>query len=332
MLVLTQADVQRLLPMDACMDVMTDALKSLARGDAVLPLRHIHRLPDAGGLLALMPAYVATLQATGLKAITVFPGNHGTAFDSHQGAVLLFDTQHGQLQAIVDATAITAIRTAAVSGVATRALARPNATVLAILGSGVQARSHLSAMTHARRITEVRVWSRDGERARRFADREAERHGVPVSVHDSVQTAVDGADIICTTTASTRPVLHGAWIASGTHINAVGASVATSRELDTPAVVGARVIVDRRESALNEAGDIIEPLREGAIDATHIAGELGEVLLGRVVGRQTPAEITLFKSLGLAIEDLAAAHYVHQQARALGVGVPVDLGGVRDDD
>lgn len=318
--------------MDECMDVMADALSALARGEAILPLRPVMRLPEKVGALGLMPSYLANIKAMGLKAVSVFPGNHGTRYDSHQGAVLLFEATHGQLLSVMDATSITAIRTAAVSGVATRLLARADAQSLAILGSGTQARTHFGAMMEARGIKTVRVWSRNDERATRFADLEAKRNGIEVRAAATVEEAVAGADIICTTTAAPEPILKGEWISPGTHINAVGSSVPFTRELDTAAVKNARLYVDRRESTLNEAGDFLFAKREGAIDDSHIVGEIGEILLGTVEGRRTPGEITLFKSLGLGIEDLAAANHIYRRAVERGAGVSVELGGERDDE
>jgi ornithine cyclodeaminase len=240
---------------------------------------------------------------------------------------MLFDAAVGRPLAIVDATVITAIRTAAVSGVATKLLARPEAADLAILGSGTQARTHLAAMLLARPIRRVRVWSRTPAHAARFAEAEGGRHGRVIEATGSARDAVDGADLICTTTASPEPILEGAWLGPGAHINAVGSSVPVARELDTDAVVRSRLFVDRRESALNEAGDFLFPKKEGAVSDAHIQGEIGELLLGSVAGRTSPDQITLFKSLGLAIEDLAAAHHVYTRAQSEGVGTRVPLGG-----
>ncbi|MDB4907989.1 MAG: Delta(1)-pyrroline-2-carboxylate reductase [Gemmatimonadetes bacterium] len=331
-LVVNQAEVRRLLPMRECMDVMVEALSALARGEAILPLRPMMWLPERVGVLAMMPSYLGSIHAMGVKVISVFPGNHGTQFDSHQGAVLLFEATHGQLLAMMDATEITAIRTAAVSGVATRLLARSDARSLAILGTGVQARTHLAAMVEARDIGSVRVWSRNGERATQFADREGRRHGIPVSVSGSAREAVLDADIICTTTSSREPVLEGEWIAPGAHVNAVGASIPSARELSTSAVQRSRLYVDRRESTLNEAGDFLMAKQDGAIGDDHIVGEIGELLLGSVAGRRGSEEVTLFKSLGIAIEDLASASYIYRKALEQGVGTSVELGGERDDD
>ena len=331
-LIVNGSEVQTLLPMDECIDVMADALAALARGEAIVPLRQIMWLPEKIGALGMMPSYIGSMNAVGLKVITVFPGNHETKYDSHQGAVLLFEATHGQLLAIMDATTITAIRTAAVSGAATRLLARTDAGDLAILGSGVQARTHLAAMLHSRPIRKVRVWSRDAEHSQRFAERESKRHGVPISAVATVQDAVKEADIICTTTSAREPILKGEWIRPGTHINAVGSSVAFARELDSTAVKIARLFVDRRESTLNEAGDFLLARKEGIVDDSHIAGEIGELIIGQTDGRRTSDEITLFKSLGLGIEDLAAANHIYRKAIGSNAGSAVELGGERDED
>ncbi len=329
MLLLSDRDVAALLPMAACMETMADVLRTLASGGAALPLRTVMRLPNGPNAFAVMPAYLASPEAVGAKVITVFPGNDATPLDSHQGAVLLFDTAHGELRAILDASSITAIRTAAVSGVATRALARDDAHDLAILGAGVQAQTHLDAMMEARTIDRVRVWSRTPAKAAAFVARNAARHPALIEASADARTAVEGADIICTVTASRTPVLEGAWISPGAHVNAVGASLATARELDSAAVARASLFVDRRESAVNEAGDFLIPRNEGTIGDDHIRGELGQVLTGAITGRVRPDEITLFKSLGLAIEDLAAAYHIYVQAVHHGVGTRVELGGLR---
>jgi alanine dehydrogenase len=326
-LIINQHEIRRLLPMDECIEVMAEALKTLAHGDAVLPLRPTMPVPDGLGRLVMMPSYLGRPATIGLKVLTIFPGNEGTPFDAHQGAVLLFEPEHGSLQAILDATEITAIRTAAVSGVATRLLARDDAGDLALIGSGVQARTHLDAMQAARQLRRVRVWSRNPDHARAFAEREAPNRPYVVVAAPDAEAAVEGADIICTVTSASEPVVRGEWIEPGAHINAIGSSRATMRELDTAAVVKSHLFVDRRESALSEAGDLLIPKQEGAIGDDHIKGELGDLLLGRVTGRRSPEEYTLFKSLGLAIEDAAAAHHVYRRAVERGLGTWVELAG-----
>lgn len=329
-LVIGQQEVSKVLTMADCIGVIREALKTLARGEAVLPLRQGLTQPDRKGVLVAMPSFLGQPSALGLKAISVFPGNRDTPFESHQGAVLLFETEHGKLLSIVDAGSVTAIRTAAASGVATDLLARKNATNLAILGSGTQASTHLESMLAVRsRIARIRVWSRNPEHAKRFAKYESNRLGRRVEAVDHAEDAIRGADLICTTTSATTPVLKGSWLSSGAHVNAVGASVRGFRELDTEAVAKSLLFVDRRESAFNEADDFLIPKQEGAVTDNHIRGEIGEVLLGKVQGRTDENEITVFKSLGLSIEDLATAHYVYTQAVAKSMGTWVEFNGER---
>jgi ornithine cyclodeaminase len=326
-LIVSHADVERLLAMPACIDVMADALAATARGDALLPLRQMLRLHSGRDVFAVMPAILGS--SIGAKIITVFPGNDATPYESHIGVILYFDDTHGRLLAIIDASSVTAIRTAAVSGLATRLLANPEASTLAILGAGVQGRTHLEAMMAVRPITTLRLWSRGAERRDALARWARERFALDVECCDTAQAAVHEAQVICTVTASREPVLAGSWVAPGAHINAVGASMASARELDTAAVRQATLFVDRRESAMHEAGDFLIPRDEGEIDNTHIRGELGELLLGRVTGRSNDRERTLFKSLGLAVEDVASARFIYERARAEGTGTWIELGGLR---
>ena len=330
-LIVNHQEVRQWLPMGECMDVMAETLKMLSRGIAVNPLRHAMWLPDKSGLIGMMPAYLGDTEVMGLKTISVFPGNHTTDYDSHQGTVMLFETKTGRLLAMMDAGKITAIRTAAVSGVATRLLAREDATDLAILGSGVQAGTHFEAMQVARKITGVRVWSQHFEHAKKFADQASAEHSIPIGAVDTVKEAVEGADIICTVTSATEPVLQGDWISPGTHINAVGSSVAFARELDTAAVVKSKLFVDRRESTLNEAGDFLFPKKEGAVGDDHIRGEIGDILLDRISGRASSEEITLFKSLGLAAEDVASAHHIYQKLLKQNEGKWVEFGALKSE-
>jgi ornithine cyclodeaminase/alanine dehydrogenase-like protein (mu-crystallin family) len=323
--VINRTQVQQLLPMAAAIDIMAQALKLLARGQVVMPRRAVMWLPEKTGVLGMMPSYSADSKVIGLKAITVFPENRKIGYDSHQGVVMLFEAQHGRLLAVIDAGEITAIRTAAVSGVATGLLARPDAGSLAILGSGVQARKHLEAMRQVRKIRRIVVWNPSPGSARRFAESESKRCPLPIEVQESSRADVSGADIICTVTPSLEPVLFGESIPDGAHINAVGACQANSRELDTAAVVKARLFVDSRESTLSESGDFLFPKKEGAIGDNHIVGEIGELALGKIQGRRSDNEITLFESLGLAVEDQIAAEYIYRQALEKGIGTEVEL-------
>ena len=329
LVIINQQEVGELLPMTECMEAMERVFRGLVAGECLLPLRQIMWLDERVGALGMMPSHWESVGTIGLKAVTFFPGNEGTDHDTHQGAVLLYETRRGQLVAMVDATSITAIRTAAVSGVATKLLSRRDAKTLALIGSGVQANMHLDAMMATRELTSVRVCSKSLARAKAFVEAVAPRHSASITATESVQEAVDGADIICTVTSSPDPILMGEWLQPGVHINAVGSSVPFVRELDSEAVKRSRLFVDRRESAINEAGDFVIAKREGVVDDDHILGELGEVLTNAVPGRTAPQDITLFKSVGLAIEDLAAAQHVYEKARKNGVGIRVSFGGAR---
>ena len=329
LLVINQTNVGDLLSMDECIKLMRDAFESMAKGEVVLPLRQVMRVPDRRAVLAMMPGYVASPETIAAKVISFYPGNLGTSYDAHQGAVLLFDPENGRLIALLDATEITAIRTAAASAVATDLLARKDAGDLAILGSGVQARNHLEAMRRVRNIKRVRVWSRTPEHTQTFARREAQRLMTQIDVMDTARDALEGADIVCTTTTAKEPVARGDWISEGAHINAVGSCAPNARELDTHAITKSRLFVDWRESTFKEAGDFLIPKQEGAIDDSHIVGEVGEVLVGESSGRVSDSDITLFKSLGIATQDAVVANHVYQRARKTRSGTRLDFGGAR---
>ena len=311
-LVLNHDEVEQLLGMNDCLDVMATALEALTRDQAFQPLRPVVRPPAAPGFMGLMPGWSES-QGWGLKVVNIYPENPKRGLDAHQGAVLLFDGETGETRAVMNASAITAIRTAAVSGVATRLLAREDATTLAVLGAGVQARSHVQAMRCAMRAGRVLLWARDFERAQGVA---AELDGVEAV--ESCEDALREADVVCTTTSAREPILRREWLKPGAHVNAVGASIPTAREIDTQTMADATLFVDRRESAENEAGDYLIARTEGADVA--IAAELGEVISGAHPGRTSEDEITIFKSLGLAVEDLAAASYLYRRAEETGTG------------
>jgi ornithine cyclodeaminase len=325
-LALGEADVRRLLPMADCIEAMADVLAALTRGEAQQPLRTILKPEGAPGLMAVMPAWRGGPEAAfGVKVVGVFPGNVARGEDAHQGAVVLFSGETGAPLAFLNASAVTAIRTAAVSAVATRALARKDAGDLALVGSSVQATTHLEALACVRRLRKVRVASRDPEHARAFARRESARYSFPIEAVGSVEDAVKGADLIVTATSSPVPVLRREWVKAGAHLNVIGASLKDRREVDGATVAASSLFVDRRESAQNEAGDYLLALDEGAIREGHIHAELGEVLIGSCPGRTTEEEITLFKSLGLAVEDLAAAGLAYRRARETERGQQIDL-------
>ena len=315
--ILSEADARRLLPMGDCIEAMAEILAALARDELSNPLRSIFFPPGERSGMGLMPAHrsgASPLYA--LKTICVVPDNRARGLDSHQGFVALFDGETGQVKTLINASAITEIRTAAVSGVATRLLARPESRTLAILGAGTQARSHLEAMRAVLPIEHVRAWSRTPGSASELED---------VEEVASVEEALRGADVVVTATAAREPIVELGWFAEGAHVNAVGSSIKSTRELDTATMGAAALYVDRRESTFNEAGDYLIPLSEGAIGPEHIRGELGEVLVGAVEGRRSDSELTVFKSLGLAVEDLAAAELILRHAEAEGAGVEVEL-------
>jgi ornithine cyclodeaminase/alanine dehydrogenase-like protein (mu-crystallin family) len=300
-LVLSEHEVEQLLTMEACIEVMADALAALARGEVHNPLRQGIRAPGAPGLLGLMPAWRAGSGASyyALKEVCVFPENPKRGLDTHLGAVILHSGETGEPLAFMNASAITAIRTAAVSAVATRLLAREDAAVLAIIGTGVQGKSHRRAIPLVRPIREIRMCGRG----------------------ESVEEAVRGADVIVTATSAREPILRREWLSPGVHINAVGSSIAAARELDADLVATASLFVDRRESTIHESGDYLAAVEHGAV----IRAELGELLTGSAEGRKSEDEITLFKSLGLAVEDLAAAQFLYDKALAGGGGTWLDF-------
>ncbi len=325
-LVLDSSQIRELLPMADCIELMADALSSLARGEVFQPLRMIIRPPEAKGLLGLMPSYRAGEQgAFGMKAICVFPGNPAMGKDAHQGAVMLFSRETGEFMALMNASEITAIRTAAVSAVATRLLSRVDAHNLAIIGAGVQAHTHLVALNAVRTIKQARVACRNIEHAQELVSEMQSRFSFPIEAVKTNEQAVRGADLIVTATSSQEPVINKDWVSPGAHINAIGTHSPNTREIDSATMAAARIFVDRRESALNESGDYLLAAKEGLINEDSIVGEIGEVLIGTRPGRNSVDEITLFKSLGLAIEDVACAEHLYEKARAANSGTWVNL-------
>jgi ornithine cyclodeaminase/alanine dehydrogenase-like protein (mu-crystallin family) len=339
-LVLAGHHVHDLLPYAECADVMRGALADLARGRIQQPLRTIVRPRDAAGLMALMPSY-SPAAGYGLKALCITPGNPAAGKDAHQGGVLLFAADTGEPLALVNASAVTEIRTAAVSAVATDLLARPgpaDAAELAIIGTGVQARAHAHALAATRALTGIRLAGRDAARAREVAAELAAelaavtaagpaagpaRPAVPVTACETAREAVAGADIVVTATTSPAPVLRREWLSPGTHVNAVGACVPGDREIDTATMAEAALFADSRESVRSEAGDYLLARQEGV--SNPVRAELGELLTGTAPGRAGDGELTVFESLGLAAEDLAAAAHVYAKARRLGTGTFADF-------
>ena len=328
-LILSHTDVHAALPPEACAEAMAAVLAEHARGATYLPLRSVIKPPGAAGFMGLMPGWRAQqpdqAAAFALKAICIMPGNPARGLDAHQGLVTLFDGETGVPTAILDASAVTAIRTAAVTAVATGLLAREDARTLAILGAGVQARSHLRALANVRDFEQVRVYAPTGAHVQALVEETSLDRG-ELTAATSAEEAVRGADVVVAVTNSREPVLQHGWLAPGAHVNAVGASTLQTRELDSATVAASALFCDSRESLRNEAGEFARAVAEGAIAGEeHIRAELGEVLAGLAPGRRDGGELTLFRSLGIAVEDLAAAESAVATARERGIGTEVDL-------
>ena len=318
-------EVKQLLPVKECIDAMEMMFRSLATQETTISERLIISLSRGRGHLLVMPSSYKDLVST--KIMTIFNENARTSFETIQGAVMIFDGENGRLLGIIDSNRLTAIRTAAVSALATKLLARSDATRLAILGSGTQAAAHLEAMSFARNISKVRVWSRTRNHAKTLANKAA---NLDAAVVDSVQEAVHNADIICTATSSPVPILSRSWLSEGCHINAIGAYSETTREIDTETVKDSLLFVDSRIAAMKEAGDFLIPKKEGEVTDEHILGELSELVTGSVKGRTDANEITLFKSVGLAVEDAAAGKLLYQNASKESKGTWIEFGSERE--
>lgn len=307
---------------------MAGALADYSGGRAQQPVRTVLEVGPAKSYYGVMPAASVDDDGRGTmgaKLVTVYHANHEKGLPSHLATIILMDPTTGGLVALLDGRYITEARTAAVSAVSVDRLARPDARVLAILGSGVQARSHLQAIRHVRDLRAVRVWSPRADHRDRFAREMTAECGVPVWSADDAASAVRDADIVVLTTASPTPVVSTTDIAAGTHICAVGACRPTQREMPGPLVAASRLFVDSREAALVEAGDIVLPISEGLMSERHIAGELGDVVAGQCDGRRRADEITIFKSLGMAVEDVVAARLAYDRAVAAGLGKEFSL-------
>ena len=328
LLVLSSSAVGSVLGYKECADAMRTALIARANGEVFQPLRTVLKPDQADGLMALMPSYHAGQEAGyGLKAICITPGNPQRGLDSHQGIVLLSSSQTGEPLAVLNASAVTEIRTAAVSAVATQVLANADADVLAIIGTGVQARAHLRAITSTRPLAQIRVAGRTLEKATKFLAELGPEITASTKLIGcaSVQQAVEGANIIVTATSSAEPVLRRDWLTPGVHINAVGACLPHLRELDSATVGDAAFYADSRDSVLNEAGDYLLAAAEGVVGPDHLLAELGELLASGQPARRGEREITIFESLGLAVEDLAAAALAYRTARERGLGSWLDF-------
>jgi len=314
--VIDRQTVRRLLTWEAAIPLMREAMMALSAGRTGQLLRQL--LPIEGGVLAVMPG--ATPEVFGAKLISVMPGNFDKGIASHQGGVLLFEPESGAPVALLHAGEITAIRTAAASAAATDVLARPDAARLAILGYGEQAETHAHAVAHVRKLAGVTVWGRSAERARAFADRLAPQLGVPVTPAAGVEAAVAEADIVCAVTGAREPILFGAAVAAGAHVNLAGASGLGPREADDDLIVRGRIFADHREGVLRQSGEVVHAIEAGLIGEGHVLGEIGEVMAGAKAGRLTAEDVTIYKSLGAIVQDLASGWYVYRRAMQDGLG------------
>jgi alanine dehydrogenase len=317
---LTESDVRAVLRPAELIDAMERALCAFSAGEVVQPVRAAFEIGERS-FFGLMPAFDKGHAILGAKLVTVVPANAERGLHTHLAAISLFDPETGELAAVLDGRYVTEVRTAAVSAVSVRRLARADADVLAILGSGVQARSHLEALGCIRSFSEVRCWSPTRSHLESFAA----AAGRPVHAVGSAAEAVRGAGVVVLATSSVTPAIDDAWVSPGTHVIAIGACRPSQREIDAALVARARLIVDSRAAALQESGDIVQPIREGRFGEEHVRAELGEVAAGTKPGRTDPAQVTLFKSLGLAIEDLVAADLAYRRARECGLGLQVEL-------
>lgn len=328
LLLLTRAEVEELLDLDELIEALAGAMSDLSAGRASVPNRVGARVDHHDGLLAAMPGYTPSAGALASKLVTLFPGNAGTALPTHQALIAIFDPDNGRPAALLDGTAITAIRTGAGSALATRLLARDDAATLAILGTGVQARSHARAVPHVRPFEELRVAGRDRAKAEALAEELGGELDMVVRAGSSWQEACEGADVVCATTHALEPVVRREWLAPGAHVTSVGYNP-HGREVDDATVADALVVVESRDAALAPlpagSNDLLEPIERALIDAQHVHAEIGEVVDGTRPGRTSPEQITLYKSVGVAVQDGAAAALVLRAARERGAGREVEL-------
>lgn len=326
MILLNSSDIRALLPMRACIDLMMDAMVQVSQRRVVQPLRQFMAIPETTGRLGLMPGAIAEPHRFGLKIVNKYVRAPGDPLGTHVGMVVLCDAVSGVVLAILEGGTLTAIRTAATSGLATRLLAREDATHLAMIGAGEEAHVHIEAMLAVRPIDKITVWNRTRAKAEHLLEHLELPRGVEIRIADSAEAAVKQADVVCTVTSSTTPVLKGAILPKGCHVNLVGAAVATSAEVDSAFVKAGKFYVDYREAAMAAAGELLNAIKDGTVTEAHIVGEIGEVLLRTKPGRETSDEVTIYKSLGVSAQDLVAAEFLYQQAKGKGRGLSFELG------
>ena len=323
MLILNRQMTAAALSYAECISALEPAMISVSRGETILPLRQYLSIPGGQGKFTLMPGYSAEPRTFGVKIVSKFPRAPGSGLSSHVGAVMVFNADDGLPLALLDGAELTAIRTSAASALATRVLARQDAKSLGLMGYGEEAWHHALAIAEVRSLERITVWGRSGERARRFAAKVHDRLDIETAAVADREELVAESDILCTVTSATDPILMGAWLQAGVHVNLVGAAIATSAEADSDVVSRSRFFTDYRPSALAQGGELIKAIEVGIVTETHIAGEIGEVLAGQVAGRRSHQDITVYKSLGVAAQDLAAGIAAYHNANHKGLGIEV---------
>ena len=324
-LILSREQVRTLLDMGPAIDAVEGALIEFSAGHAVMPVRVTTQIPAHSGIMLGMPAFLGTTNAVGTKIVTVYKNNPSRGLPTILAVVVVNDPETGAVIAIMDGGYLTAVRTAAASAVATKYLATPGDKVVGILGIGVQGESHLWAMTKVANVSRAVIYNRSSEKAAAFKAAMESRYGVAIDLASSEEEVCRVSDILVLATTAAEPIIQHAWLKSGVHINAVGSHSLGARELDSDTVAAARIIVDSREANNKECGDLLIPMKEGRITATQFEDEIGEIAAGTKVGRRSDSEITLFKSVGIAVEDVATANLVYKAALAQNVGTSVEL-------
>lgn len=329
MKVISASQIESLLSPSLCIAALRSAMVAVSRGEAELPIRTFMPINNANGKMAIMPGSLADPQCFGIKLVAKYAREPGSPYGTHEGVVVLFDSESGLPVAIMEGATLTGIRTAAASALATDLLAREDAKRLLIIGCGEQARRHVTALKTVRDFEEIVIWGRSAKRATQLAKELSASEGVAVTVVENLAVAAASADVITTVTSAQEPVLFGDWVSPGTHVNLVGSALPTHREADRALVTGCRYYVDYRPAALAAAAELLEAIGAGALDETHIVAEIGAVASGEAPGRQNPDDVTVYKSLGIAAQDLAAAHAVYTQAVTDGIGTDADLKDTR---
>lgn len=325
MKIITESMVEKYLTMPDCIDAMREAMISVSRGETTLPIRQYMPIPDTQGKMAMMPGTIANPNCYGIKLVCKYVREDDSPYGTHVGMVLVFDSETGLPLAIIEGASLTAIRTAAASALATDLMANPDTQTLTVLGCGEQARRHVLAMLTVRTPKTIFVWGRNHDKAVVFADLMTKEIGKVVTAVESIEDAVHAADLICTTTSAKDPILRGEWLKAGVHVNLVGAAIASSTEVDEAVVTRSRFITDYRPAAMAAAGELLRAIENGTVTKDHIVAEIGEIADGKIKGRTSRDEITVYKSLGVAAQDLAAGHKLYEMAERDGFGLDINM-------